>query len=154
MRSGHSLWLQECALKLLCYCCIPVPQFYSLPRLCLWYTLSWTHVRSCYWFMGLIFWILSYLFYPLSVSDCFLPCPACHRVHVRSARYTEHQRTDETPDRLAARQIHQGNKRWALHTSSHTICWYLPTSERGPTLTDTRTLYTQCPWLTVYQINH
>lgn len=36
------------------------------------------------------------------------------------AGYTEHQRADQTADRLTACQIHQGNKRWALATDSPT----------------------------------
>ncbi len=93
------------------------PKFYCLARICLWCTLSWTCL-SC--LLLLIYGthvlnnVISVLL--LSVSHSFLPRSACDRVHVRSARYTEHQRTDQTTDRLTACQIHQGNKRWALNT--------------------------------------
>lgn len=128
------------------------PRFYSLDRLCLWYTVSWTRLACL---LLLIYGTdvlnnaVSVL--PFSVSHSFLPRSACDRVHVRGARYTEHQRTDQTTDRLAACQIHQGNKRWALNTSART---HNAGGHGGPALTDIHTLYTQLLWLTVYWIHH
>lgn len=65
-------------------------------------------------FMGQILWIKSSVL-PLSLSNGFLPSPACDWVHVRGAGHTKHQWTDQTTDRLPACQVHQGNKRW-VHT--------------------------------------
>lgn len=56
---------------------------------------------------------------PHSVSHRFLPRSACDRVHVWGSRHTEHQRTDQTTHRLAACQVHQGNKRWALFSDTY-----------------------------------
>lgn len=80
------------------------------------------------------------LFLPLSVGHGLLPRPARHRVHVRGAGYPEHQRADQATDRLAARQVHQGNKRWDVQPAhTHTV-----------TVVCRRSLYSSHVWVKLH----